>query len=281
MVRALLLASLLVACSQETKPLTQLVLVADTDIASVDLITFEASARGSDAQVSQVAQAVRADGPSYVTLVRDSGPLGPITVAARGLSRGVQVIERVQVVSFVVDETRVVRLDLLARCLGVRCGSDQTCAESGCHSQVQPELPVWTGTPDALDASVPDAGSSDASTSTDAASPDAGPDAGADGGDGGSVLLTECGDAGLVDLQNDPTHCGRCEIACVQPPSGQHVAATCVRGLCRYACVDPWDSCDNRTDNGCETNLQSDPAHCGSCPNSCRGQRQCLDGECR
>lgn len=195
-----LLLALLVACSDETTPRTQLVLVADTDLDEADLITFEVSDLDGSLRKSATAPAAVDAVPRYVSLVRESGPLGPLTITARALAGGRVLVERVHTASFVVDETRMVPLHLLARCVGSACGADQTCTEQGCRARALDELPAWPGDAPGLD-DLRDAGT------------DAGPDIGADGGDAGATL-TRCGDAGLFDLASDPRRCGRCDRSC-------------------------------------------------------------------
>jgi len=197
---------LLAACAPDDRPLTQLVLVADTDIADIDTIRFEVSESGNPE--TELAEATRSEGsgPSYVAVVRQEGSLGPVTVTARGFRRGMPRIERVHRVSFVSEQTRVVSLHLLARCLEPsRCPAEQSCGETGCIGRdlTAPQLTSWSGTPPALAH-----GSSDAALpAPDARVSDAGSDA-------GSTELRQCGDAGLVDLQSDPLHCGECVTKC-------------------------------------------------------------------
>ncbi|MCZ7684725.1 MAG: RCC1 domain-containing protein [Sandaracinaceae bacterium] len=39
--------------------------------------------------------------------------------------------------------------------------------------------------------------------------------------------------------------------------------------------------CDDDPSNGCETDLTSDDAHCGSCTMACASDRSCIEGTCR
>jgi hypothetical protein len=44
----------------------------------------------------------------------------------------------------------------------------------------------------------------------------------------------------------------------------------CVSGVCQgFACDPGWGNCNADWSDGCETNLSSDPAHCGGCHNTC------------
>jgi hypothetical protein len=222
----LLAAGSLVGCSDEPAPLTQLVLVADSDLPELDRVVFEVS---SQELGSKTAAAPRSGAflPSYLAVVHEHGPLGPVTVSARGLKNGSVLLSRTQQVDFVSDETRVVTLHLLSSCLGVTCAAEQTCVEARCVAQRLDEsaLPAWSGRPP----------SAQAGTSVDAGT--GGPDASAlDGGPrtpddarvgDAAVHLMQCSPppAPLVDLNSDPGHCGSCTKVC-KP------AENCVTGAC-------------------------------------------------
>jgi hypothetical protein len=45
--------------------------------------------------------------------------------------------------------------------------------------------------------------------------------------------------------------------------------ATCAGGVCGFSCHSGFADCDSNASNGCEVNLQSDPAHCGVCTTMC------------
>ena len=202
------------ACAADERPLTQLILVADTDMANIDTIQFEVSEAGQPDQERAEAAHSATSGPAFVSLVRDEGSLGPLTVVARGLRGGMVQIERTQRVSFVDKQTRVVPLHLFASCLRPpRCSPEQACDDSGCIPKdlTEAQLPPWTGTPPALnDQTAGDAGASDAQVA-----------------DASNSMLRLCGDAGLVDLQNNDAHCGACDTSC--NANRICIAGTCVR----------------------------------------------------
>jgi alpha-tubulin suppressor-like RCC1 family protein len=57
---------------------------------------------------------------------------------------------------------------------------------------------------------------------------------------------------------------------CPQPPASSHAMATCSKGQCDFVCDPGHDNCDGDfTKNGCEVDLETDAAHCGSCNNAC------------
>lgn len=53
---------------------------------------------------------------------------------------------------------------------------------------------------------------------------------------------------------------------------------SCASGTCM--CVGGFESCDDDDDNGCETDLQTDLQHCGSCGNACPASAPCSAGTC-
>jgi hypothetical protein len=204
------------ACGADERPLTQLILVADTDVPNIDTIQFEVNeAPGPKKELAQAAHDA-SRGSAFVSLVHDQGSLGPITVVARGLRAGVVQIERTQRVSFVPDQTRVVPLHLFASCLRPpKCTADQACDASGCipKDMTEAQLLPWTGTPPPLNydtGPVSDAGTSDAQV----------PDA-------GSTSLRLCGDAGIVDIESNAAHCGACDKSCAG--NRACMAGTCVK----------------------------------------------------
>ena len=96
--------------------------------------------------------------------------------------------------------------------------------------------------------------------------------------------------AGVPTAVDVPESCGVCGFAC-----GEH--STCVAtgsnedgGTFACECAsDPmgaatWADCDGSLGrgggDGCETDTESDPRHCGACGNACGPQQQCVDGTC-
>ena len=115
--------------------------------------------------------------------------------------------------------------------------------------------------------------------------------------------LTECPEAGCVNLQDNMEHCGACGTACEKLSAGQEDwIPTCVAGICQCwrnlwrdcgpqcqrigddtRCIDGF--CANpdpgfiECDARCVGSLE-DNAHCGACGNACRANEQCIDGQC-
>jgi hypothetical protein len=57
-----------------------------------------------------------------------------------------------------------------------------------------------------------------------------------------------------------------CGNAC---PARPNATATCSMGVCGFTCNPGFADCDGNPANGCETNLNESPLHCGRCENAC------------
>ena len=64
---------------------------------------------------------------------------------------------------------------------------------------------------------------------------------------------------------------------------------TCPLGICKQTCLAGWGNCSGHpTASGCETNLETSPAHCGGCNQPCSGPcgpsnsgtKECVGGAC-
>jgi len=84
------------------------------------------------------------------------------------------------------------------------------------------------------------------------------------------------------DVLVDPVNCGECGTVC-----GPYDNATpgCVGGDCAIGeCDAGWDDCDGQLATGCEMDVTSDLANCGSCGNVCdlpnTDGHACVDGIC-
>jgi serine/threonine protein kinase len=86
-----------------------------------------------------------------------------------------------------------------------------------------------------------------------------------------------------TNLRRDIAHCGSCATSCGDKP---HVAEpACGSGACRIKrCERGWKDCNGSFDDGCEVNVDSDPANCGDCKQSCGAGRnaavECSGGSC-
>jgi hypothetical protein len=83
-----------------------------------------------------------------------------------------------------------------------------------------------------------------------------------------------------VTLNTDIEHCGQCDSPCEL----DNAEAQCQGGECLIvACMDGFRNCNQHTDDGCETDIESDPSHCGTCYERCsdhNGTAQCARGRC-
>jgi hypothetical protein len=68
---------------------------------------------------------------------------------------------------------------------------------------------------------------------------------------------------------SDVQHCGACNAAC---GASNAFGATCEEGSCVYQCRNGYADCnaDGGPHDGCEQNIETDPAHCGACGEVCR-----------
>lgn len=351
-IRVLALALLVVSgCSQ---PLTQLVLVVDTDFPvpdGLDHVVLEVE--GAAPRSVEVPLATTTL-PISLGVVHRAGPLSPITLTASGQRGGIEIVRGVVRTGFVVGETREVRIDLLRRCEGACLSSSElTCRGGSCVSVDVPaaSLPVFTGVPsrsdvgpstdvpiaDAADVA-PDAPMLDAPALDTPVPADAptdtplldgcmftgaevcnGRDDNCDGAidegvctcvpacmldhatafcvGGTSCVIASCetgyADCDGMDLTGCerstrlPTSCGDCTSTCTLPDGLSGSArgtVTCASGTCMMATCDNADrrDCDGSVLNGCETNINSNVLHCGSCESPCPGASpRCMGGTCR
>ncbi|MFO0624665.1 MAG: fibrinogen-like YCDxxxxGGGW domain-containing protein [Polyangiales bacterium] len=84
-----------------------------------------------------------------------------------------------------------------------------------------------------------------------------------------------------VELASSAAHCGSCGRSCL---TANVTAAACAAGQCRItACATGFADCDGNASNGCETDTQVSPSHCGACGNACMapgGSATCRAGTC-
>jgi hypothetical protein len=85
-----------------------------------------------------------------------------------------------------------------------------------------------------------------------------------------------------VDLSSDEANCGACDNVCPQIANGTPACSGFACGI--GACDAGFDDCFGGATDGCETNLTTDVAHCGTCGNVCPpvafGQKACANSMC-
>lgn len=84
-----------------------------------------------------------------------------------------------------------------------------------------------------------------------------------------------------ANLSNDAGNCGTCGNSCTLAGG----SGTCQAGACQSGggCGQGFEDCDFDPSNGCETNVQTNPNHCGSCFTGCsvlNGTGACSNGMC-
>ena len=92
--------------------------------------------------------------------------------------------------------------------------------------------------------------------------------------------FTYCPDERCRDLLNDVAACGRCGNEC--PMGGPNQIRACKKGLCLLECAPGFADCNQDQSDGCETDLNSHPHHCGACGNECNvaAGQPCVEGKC-
>ncbi|MDQ3035001.1 MAG: hypothetical protein M3Y87_21520 [Myxococcota bacterium] len=250
---SLALSLVLAACSEA--PLTQLVVVVDTDIEvprGIDRVEIVVEEPGG--QLQRSTGALAGDGaislPVTLGVVHRGGELGPVTVTARGLRGADEIIVRDAQVFMIAGRTMVLELHLERACVGVACEAGaETCEHGGCRDVLiaASELRDHAGEPPRL---LFDGGGGDCLAAELCNGID----------DDCDTLIDED-----FDLTSDARHCGSCTTAC--PDFGGSRPA-CVDSACTIACEEGFGDCDGEPRTGCETPLDS-LTDCGTCGEQC------------
>lgn len=245
-------AWLIVGC-QQAAPLTQLVVVVDSDLEigeSIDRVELVVEA--PDGQRRDVLGELVSDSsvalPLTLGVLHRGGPLGPVMIVARALHGETEVVARHASVSFVENRTMVLEMHLSRACVGIACDESETCADGTCRARIvaESELHEYASQIPRLY------------------------------GDGGMDCLAvelcngiddDC-DENIdedFDLMAHERHCGRCGHVC---PDFAGARPICVAGECAIQCENGFGDCDGEPRTGCETPLDS-PSDCGQCTKEC------------
>lgn len=83
-----------------------------------------------------------------------------------------------------------------------------------------------------------------------------------------------------VDLKTNKLNCGACNKICTDINGDP----SCDDGVCKIACNDGFDDCDDKIENGCEVNLNTSSKNCNECGKKCDAaggySAYCKDGVC-
>ena len=87
-----------------------------------------------------------------------------------------------------------------------------------------------------------------------------------------------CGNTcATTSVDND--NCGGCGILC---GTVAHGSTSCSLSACQITTCDVgFANCNQQSYDGCETNTNTDPSHCGTCNNVCGANYSCVSGVCQ
>lgn len=115
---------------------------------------------------------------------------------------------------------------------------------------------------------------------------------GGSAGSGGTTVTTGSGGSGGSSCEADQKVCADvcinvsdpnygCGASSCTPCDIPNASAMCSDLMCVFGtCKVGFDNCDASVQNGCETNVASDIANCGSCNNACQSGQGCDQGKC-
>ena len=198
-------------------PVTEIVLVIDTDIPSVD--GFEVVADFEDGPQRSTADLGQQAAPRQLVLIHEGGALGPIDLRIEATGGGATLASVERRVSFERGESLTLRVFLSQACSPGDCGAGSTCGNDG-RCRPGEVLPCeYEGRECDMDAGGMDAGG------PDAGAPDAGVDSGP--GDAGTPM---CPDGPCTSTLLCPSDC-RCESRClVRCAPGTDCSPECENG---------------------------------------------------
>lgn len=249
----------LLGCSSEQES-ARVVITVRSDLSvpeELDRVTLEAD--GQSYEGSAEADLRVRPLPRAITLLHESGPLGPVRVRVRGFRGQQLVVSKELAVWFVPRREAEVEVMLQRDCVSVACEAGETC-ELGACVPIRDEDPGLDAGADAgdpsdggdrdageRDAGGPDASASDAKVASDANTPDAAgkTDASSDGGRGdANDAATDAGGAGdsgsdAGDAGTVPPGPGSRPVCTINRPVQNDLVQTNVSVTFRGGCTDP------------------------------------------
>ncbi len=277
------LFALLAGCSSTP---TEIVVLVDTNLevpAELDRVVLTVTSPTGETVMADASLAMT-QLPISQSHVRGGGAVGPYRFEATGFLSTSSVVSLARDANFVDGERRTLRLNLDQSCASMVCAEEgTTCVQGACVAVALAPLEAYEGKTrfyGAGEAGVPDTGLPDTSLPEgglpDRSIPDAMPetcvpqDEACDGADNDCDGKVDEG----FDLTMDPDNCGQCGVTC-RPNAGLGIStASCAASTCTFTCATNYGDCDGDVSDGCED--LTTKQRCGSCGNSCRGNRTCM-----
>lgn len=244
-----------ISCSTDSQPLTEVMVVVDSDLAEIDSVRVRVDGMG-EPKVATATDLEKRPLPRSVAIVHNGGPLGPITVTAEGLAGGATLVSRRAQLSFVRGRNLMLRLYLEQSCAGTKCDArDETCVAGSCESVdvLSTELEDWSG-------KLPD--HREAGEGRDAGVDDSGEGMGGGAGSGGQAGTSQGGAGGKAGQgagsagmsMKTCTGCGF-DSGTTMP----HGTIACEDGACVLRCDSRYTNADQIRGNGCEKAVSGFP----------------------
>lgn len=245
------------SCSPDSLPLTEVMLVVDSDIREVDSVQVRVEGMG-ETKVATANDLAKRPLPRTVAIVHRGGQLGPIDVTADAYAGKEKLVSRHARFSFVRGSNMTFTIELEQSCASVLCTSrNETCIAGACKSSEvdESELSEWSGKPSRRDAGASggDAGDDDGSTGNGG-----GTSGGGRGGQAGSRPAGQGGQSAgaggkpAAGSGGSPvvTGCNACKFdTATTAPHGQ---LSCDTGTCLVRCDAAFTNADGIVGNGCE-----------------------------
>jgi hypothetical protein len=272
---------------------TQLLVVVDTDYAvRSEVTTVRVTVEGAGVRDTRSFELAERGGPpsarylalplSFAVVPKGGDASRQVTVTAEALDeRGTTRVSTFARTGFVEGQARVLELFLAQRCVMADCGPGQTCSRDGCISATRPADSLPALPPGAMpltDGSLPrgDGSGDRADGLADGASDIVGMDAPRDAPDSALDAPQDLGmdlgiDSGRMDGPPPADTIVRVDVVTGEGIGPADVASACPAGF---------EDCNLLPEDGCETNVQTNPMACGSCGIVCPREQLCVLGRC-